>query len=154
MKILTSVFFFFIRKAGRVSSYLFLISSFSLCHWSYFSVYVDRVNLTVQGSYFRSIFTILFIALLLIYYLFKLLFGCPRPALCHSGRDRLTNPMLITAFSTISTRRFSGTSWRGWIPKPGRALSGSNATRRSARLRLQVTFGSWWPLVPHIYLRS
>ena len=32
--------------------------------------------------------------------------------------------MLITAFSTISTRRSPGASNWGWVPKPGRASSG------------------------------
>ena len=66
--------------------------------------------------------------LLILFYFILFFFNCylavPRPALSHSRGDSLTNPMLITAFCTSSTRRSPGALWWGWVPKPGRAPSG------------------------------
>ena len=41
-------------------------------------------------------------------FFFNCYLAVPRPTLGHSRGDSLTNPMLITVFSTISTRRSPG----------------------------------------------
>ena len=69
-----------------------------------------------------SHFVLLF--LFFVFFFWNCYLAVPRPTLGHSRGDSLINPMLITAFSSSSTRRSRGTSRRDWVPKPGRAPSG------------------------------
>ena len=78
------------------------------------------VSLLWTLNYFTLCFTVSFFC----FFFWNCYLAVPRPTLGHSRGDSLINPMLITAFSSSSTRRSRGTSRGDWVPKPGRAPSG------------------------------